>query len=64
LNIVASGAAELSGCDYSAEVEVRRAEGEGEMNSADDPISESPESHGLPLPLTVKEKGPLKNWRQ
>ena len=26
------------------------------MNSADDPISESPESHGLPLPLTVKEK--------
>ena len=29
---------------------------EGEMNSADDPISESPESRGLPLPLTVKEK--------
>jgi hypothetical protein len=26
------------------------------MNSADDPMSESPESHGLPLPLTVKEK--------
>jgi hypothetical protein len=26
------------------------------MNSADDPTSESPESHGLPLPLTVKEK--------
>jgi hypothetical protein len=26
------------------------------MNSADDPISESPESRGLPLPLTVKEK--------
>jgi hypothetical protein len=29
-------AAELSGCDYSAEAEIRRAEGEGEMTD-DDP---------------------------
>jgi hypothetical protein len=35
---------------------VLRLKAEGEMNSADDPISESPESRGLPLPLTVKEK--------
>jgi hypothetical protein len=26
-------AAELSGCDYSAEAEIRRAEGEGEMSN-------------------------------
>jgi hypothetical protein len=26
------------------------------MNSADGPRSESPESHGLPLPTTAKEK--------
>jgi hypothetical protein len=26
------------------------------MNSADDPTPESPESHGLPLPTTAKEK--------
>jgi hypothetical protein len=32
------------------------AEGEGEMNSGDDPVPESPESHGLSLPATVKEK--------
>jgi hypothetical protein len=31
-NIVAGGATELSGCDFSAEVEMRQAEGEGEMN--------------------------------
>jgi hypothetical protein len=30
-NIVAGGATELSGCDFSAEVEMRQAEGEGEM---------------------------------
>jgi hypothetical protein len=30
-NIVVTCAAELSGCDYSAEAEIRRAEGEGEM---------------------------------
>ena len=31
-------AAELSGCDYSAEAEIRRAEGEGEMTKKwDDP---------------------------
>jgi hypothetical protein len=32
------------------------AEGEGEMNSGDDPVPESPESPGLPLPTTAKEK--------
>jgi hypothetical protein len=30
-NIVANDAPELSWCDYSAEAEIRRAEGEGEM---------------------------------
>src|ERR1035437_4252284 len=30
-NIVVTCAAELSGCDYSAEAEIRRAEGEGEI---------------------------------
>jgi hypothetical protein len=30
-NIVAGGATELSGCDFSAEVEMRQAEGEGEI---------------------------------
>jgi len=31
-NIVAGGATELSGCDFSAEVEMRQAEGEREMS--------------------------------
>jgi hypothetical protein len=31
IRIVASNARELSGCDSSAEVEMRRAEGEGDM---------------------------------
>jgi hypothetical protein len=30
-NIVANGATELSWCDFSAEVELQRREGEGEM---------------------------------
>ena len=30
-NIVAGVATELSGCDFSAEVEMRQAEGEGEI---------------------------------
>jgi hypothetical protein len=33
-NIVASCATELSGCDYSAEVEMRLPEGAGEMTHA------------------------------
>jgi hypothetical protein len=31
-SIVASGARELSGCDFSAEVEMQRAEGKGQID--------------------------------
>jgi len=31
-NIVAGGATELSGCDFSAEIDMRQAEGEREMS--------------------------------
>jgi hypothetical protein len=37
-NIVAGGATELSVCGYSAEIEMRRSEVEGETRMADDPF--------------------------
>jgi hypothetical protein len=42
-SIVASGARELSGCDSSAEVEMQRAEGEGELM----PVRSSQIPHNL-----------------
>jgi hypothetical protein len=49
-------AAELSGCDYSAEAEFRRAKGEGEMTD-DDPN----EAYEV-VPIEPGPKGPPKGW--
>jgi hypothetical protein len=55
-------AAELSGCDYSAEAEIRRAEGEGEMSKHNTKWTPEEDQRllelkaaGTPLPVIAKK---------